>query len=566
MMHKIKISLLSFFLFFLIFSSVYSQNQPFDSLANEINRISNYKKTKALELLDNLYQIAGQSKDSSLLIARCLCEEAILNLRQGIFDTCLTHRLEKKINNKQIKPQEDALLQLAMGTSLASEKKYADAFPYLLQAAEKFKQLNDARSTAQSLSFLGNICLIFGMWNLADFYYTEALQYANPQLTIYYYIKLNHFTVRARIEKKEAQTDALILLLEVVENKNLEELMPTLYLNIGSLFLSESPEKALSYFSKLQHLDFDNPVSMSILYSNMGSYYLNNHDYSKALSNFKNAQKIMEQNNTLNNLSYLYNDISLVFERRGKLDSALFYSRKHQDLNQKLSANAIAIETHQKEITTILEASQKDLIIAEQKIEIGNKRFIIVVVILGLIILVVLLFLLLVHQRKSRKTLELTAKINLQTLEKEAHKGVLDAQTREISSYSLLVSNKNEIMNKIMALNEQIIQNKEDAEKTAKAINELIKSNLSIDKEWDNFKLHFEKVHPNFFEKLKQSCKELTEDNLKTCAYIKIGMSNKQIAHLLNVAPNSIIISRYRMKKKLQLSDSEDLKTFLDNL
>jgi DNA-binding NarL/FixJ family response regulator len=50
------------------------------------------------------------------------------------------------------------------------------------------------------------------------------------------------------------------------------------------------------------------------------------------------------------------------------------------------------------------------------------------------------------------------------------------------------------------------------------------------------------------------------------CAYIKIGMTNKQIAQLLQVVPTSIITNRYRLKKKLQLSDEEDLENFIRNL
>jgi DNA-binding NarL/FixJ family response regulator len=561
---KIRLLFISLFVFTLF--TPFAKNKSFDSLADEVNRISIYKKTEALRLLDSLYQMAYQGKDSTLLIARCLCEEAMLNLRQGISDSCLSNIIEKKLNRNNFNKQEKALLKFAMGTSLASEKKYGDAFQYLLDASENFKALNEDRFTAQSLSFLGNICYIIGMWKLADYYYSEASKFANPELSIYYYIKLNHYSLMSYLKKDEAINDALLLLLEVVERKNLEELMPIFYLNIGAMFLNEAPEKALFYFSKLQNLDFDNPISMAILYSNMGKYYLNSNDLKHASIYFNKAQKIMEQNNTLNNLIILYYDISLVFERENRLDSALYYSRKQQELSQELQSNTIAIERHQKNITSILESSQKDLIISKQKIELGNRRFIFLVVLFCFIVVVVSLLVAIINLRKNQKTLELTAKINLQTLEKEAQKEILEANTREISSYSLLVSNKNEILNKIMQLCEQIINNKEDADKTVKKINEIIKSNLSIDKEWENFKLHFEKVHPIFFEKLKQSCNELTEDNLRTCAYIKIGMSNKQIAQLLNVAHNSIIISRYRIRKKLQLPDNEDLKTFLDNL
>jgi hypothetical protein len=75
---KIK-QLIFLLLFFLPLLPLYAQNKKFDALANELNRISLYKKTKSLELLDRLYQMAYNSSDSSSLIDRCLYEESLLN-------------------------------------------------------------------------------------------------------------------------------------------------------------------------------------------------------------------------------------------------------------------------------------------------------------------------------------------------------------------------------------------------------------------------------------------------------------------------------------------------------
>jgi len=195
-------------------------------------------------------------------------------------------------------------------------------------------------------------------------------------------------------------------------------------------------------------------------------------------------------------------------------------------------------------------------------------------------ILLVLLFWLLANRQKRLKASEnreLTTKLEhekkvqqykkrQQELEKEKQKEVLDAKTREISSYSLLVSNKNNLLNQIKELNTQAINNKENTYKYLKKVEEIIHGNLSVDEEWSNFKMHFDKVHPHFFKKLKRLCGNLTEDNLKMCAYIKMGMTTKQIAQLLNIADSSVVISRHRIKKKLKLSAQENLVHFIGTL
>ena len=123
---KIKHFLLLAFL--TLFLSVDAQNTKFDSIADELNRISLYKKAKSLELLDSLYRMAYSSPDSSLLIARCLYEESLLNFRNGLTDALLIERIETRIDRQNVSLQEQALLHFSMGIELENTGEYSDAF------------------------------------------------------------------------------------------------------------------------------------------------------------------------------------------------------------------------------------------------------------------------------------------------------------------------------------------------------------------------------------------------------------------------------------------------------
>ena len=570
---------ISFLLIFLTFPKFYAQNATFDSLLNEINKIAIYNKTKSFEMLDNLYQMAYQDSDSSLLIAHCIYTETLLKRRQRIVDSALTHRIRCRFSEKYLPPLEAALLQAAWGTNLISEGEYADAFYANLQALETFKQLKQNHFTAKTFNCLANICRNINLPNLAEYYHAEAITYLTSDFHGYYFTKLSSFLILSYNSKKTA-IDSLLCLKETIEKNNLKELLPILYLNLGSFYLDTLPEKALTYFNKMLATDFDNPSMIGTLYANMGSYYSGKKEFLKALKYFKDAQKIMEKNNDFFNLSPLYNDISLIFEELNQYDSALYYSKKNQELTLRLRSNLVAIETYQKYVTTFLEASKNELIIAEQTIKLKNIQFIIISIISAFAVIVILLFLLYTHQQKLRKASEnreLASKLEHEKrvkqyekrqrrLEKEKQEAVIDAKTREITSYSMLVSNKNKMLKQIQELTSQIYDSKETAFKTAQKIDKIVQSNLNIDEEWENFKMHFDKVHPHFFEKLKQHCSDLTEENLRMCAYIKMRMTTKQIAQLLQVIPNSIITNRYRLKKKLQLADEEDLDEFIGEL
>jgi len=90
-----------------------------------------------------------------------------------------------------------------------------------------------------------------------------------------------------------------------------------------------------------------------------------------------------------------------------------------------------------------------------------------------------------------------------------------------------------------------------------------IESNMNIEKDWDTFKIHFQEVNPNFFEKLNNNFPKLTQNDLKICAYIKIGLSNKEIAQLLNILPDSVKSTKKRLKKKLSLTAENNLSEFI---
>ncbi len=83
---------------------------------------------------------------------------------------------------------------------------------------------------------------------------------------------------------------------------------------------------------------------------------------------------------------------------------------------------------------------------------------------------------------------------------------------------------------------------------------------------WDDFKLHFEKVHQGFFTRLNGKYPGLTSKDQRLCAYIHLGLSTKDISGLVNITPESAEIGRIRLRKKLGLSRSVNLLTFLQTI
>jgi PAS domain S-box-containing protein len=80
---------------------------------------------------------------------------------------------------------------------------------------------------------------------------------------------------------------------------------------------------------------------------------------------------------------------------------------------------------------------------------------------------------------------------------------------------------------------------------------------------WEEFKIHFEKVHQGFFTRLKGKFPLLTTKDQRLCAYIYLGLSTKELAGLINITAESAEIGRIRLRKKLGLTRSQNLNDFL---
>jgi DNA-binding CsgD family transcriptional regulator len=84
-------------------------------------------------------------------------------------------------------------------------------------------------------------------------------------------------------------------------------------------------------------------------------------------------------------------------------------------------------------------------------------------------------------------------------------------------------------------------------------------------KNWEQFAVHFDKVHSDFLVTLKSQYPNLTPSELKLCAYLRLNLSSKEIAQIMNISVKSVELARYRLRKKLQIQPEVNILNFLLN-
>ena len=99
-------------------------------------------------------------------------------------------------------------------------------------------------------------------------------------------------------------------------------------------------------------------------------------------------------------------------------------------------------------------------------------------------------------------------------------------------------------------------------------LNRLIKNidkNISEDNDWEQFEFHFDQVHGEFSKKLHEKHPDLSPQEMKISTLLRMNLSTKEIANLLNISVRGVEISRYRLRKRLALDRKTNLTEYLMN-
>jgi PAS domain-containing protein len=142
-----------------------------------------------------------------------------------------------------------------------------------------------------------------------------------------------------------------------------------------------------------------------------------------------------------------------------------------------------------------------------------------------------------------------------------------EKKQKQVAADALYITQKNTILSEIETVLQKTLMNKKLAghKKEFKRIFEIIDSYKQLDKDWKMLIANFEEVHPGFFKKLTDSYPLLSPNDIKHCACIKMNFDTKEIARFFNIKASSVQISRVRLKKKMNLADTIDLRNFLLN-
>jgi DNA-binding CsgD family transcriptional regulator/uncharacterized membrane protein YciS (DUF1049 family) len=144
-------------------------------------------------------------------------------------------------------------------------------------------------------------------------------------------------------------------------------------------------------------------------------------------------------------------------------------------------------------------------------------------------------------------------------IREEQFRNDMEHRESQLSAITINMLEKNELLLEIRSLAEQ------EKDLSRDKMLKMIDANLG-ENAWNDFNAHFESVNRNFYNRLLERSPDISPNDLRLCALIRLNLSTKEMAAILNISPDSVKTARYRLRKKLAMPAEESLTNYILSL
>lgn len=458
---------------------------------------------------------------------------------------------------------------------------YDDAVNNMIKVLDIAKD-NDINHLIAAKTFMGTVMYKRGDVGLARSYLNEAMSLIdpyNPDDENAYGVFNNLATFFINKKETDSALHYYSLALKYCERKNMNNERMTILRNIGTVYYYlGNYDMAEHYVKKAYVLSqaFDYKLPKALIYHDLSTIYLRKGEFQKALQ-YENKSLELSENlghGSLRYASYLtrakiYRKLNRDREAYDDLYKGL--TIKDSIFSERKDDKMLAIINNYNKSSNLKdkEILQRDLELARLQNTRRNMMF-------GFLLMLFCIIIALVIYVSRRLFKQYRVNKNLNTIiskirEKETsylnsigeNEGKAGQSDRESITESLMntrnVEIAKEIKHKLDLITDVDASVGEGKEDIIKEINYML-GQLNNRNRWDEFKLYFEKIHPSFYQKLLGEHPDVTQNELRLCAFIFMNMSTKEIASMLNRSVRTIESAKFRLRKKLNIDSTKDTR------
>jgi tetratricopeptide (TPR) repeat protein/DNA-binding CsgD family transcriptional regulator len=442
----------------------------------------------------------------------------------------------------------EALILISRNLSDLGEHEKSSELNF--QALKIFEKRNDKKGIAKAYSRIGVDFLEQGNSDKAIEYYSQSLAISKAIKDLVGISReLNNIAI---INLENAEYDQCLgNYLEAVEiNKKIGRRLweGINYANLGSLYgVKQSFDTTLYYLNK-SCLIFKEQKSLPYLastYVNLSQLYSDMENYDSSLYYANLAYEIGLENNLIQTLYKAAERLHHIYYGQNDFLNAYNYTMMEHQMKDTLD-----FENSMAQLLKVELLYEFDKIEQENKIKQQQREYKFIIVGTSVIFLLILLVIFVISRNKKKR----------QILNQE-----LETRNKELTSNVMIIMRKNELLAD-MADNLIQIQKEAVKKETKTAIEKIVKElqrTTDIDI-WDEFETRFKQVHGEFYKKLINQFPDLSPNEQKICAFLRLNMSSKEISELTGQSVKTLEIARTRLRKKLGMTNTKtNLVTFL---
>lgn len=533
-----------------------------DSLFNEL------KYNEAAPYIDAMGTLVSKANDKYYSVlweyyeGSCLCVNS--NFKDGFA------KLNEAQNNVQKLPDSDkktALgirIKLALSGCFISCDMLSEALVQLQEGIEENERFGDENLQIKLDNNLAALYSLMGKRDESTTIYKKMLQ--EPKLFTRGYFYCNYNIANNFTNQNEA--DSALYYLEKLQNdmETKQERLLVMKKTGDVYYLKGNNEAAIDYYENVIHEIGDDTLAFISNYASVTQSYaeLLHHvgREKEALAITENALKINEVSENISrkaNLLHLKSDILSALGRNQDALASLQEMLVYQDSANRVQNLHEVNQLMVKQEILSMEKEYKHREFVEQLKHSREKMgmFTIIIVLLGIVAIALLLW--------NRKRILLKNK----QIQEESLKFELETRNRELASNVVSLMKKNEVFSEIIGKLDQIKENavKDETKEALTKVKKEIEKNID-GSFWDEFELRFKNVHSDFYDKLMAQYPNLTSNELRLCAFLKMNLSTKDIASITGQNPRSIDKARERLRTKLGISNdkSVSLASFIQKI
>lgn len=432
-----------------------------------------------------------------------------------------------------------------MGNLYILNKNYNKAYELFIKSYNIYKKLNDEKGIAATTNNIGEVYRYKGEYDKALEYYEKAIP-INKKMNNKQWLAINYENIGSIYHKKgdlELAEKYYFKALDYAESINDIEGISSINNNLGRLFFDEFLlKKSLKFLNKAYDasLKTSSPEYIKNAAKNLSDVYYTMKDYRRA-----------------------YRYLKIYFQQKEKIKQA-------SDERQML-----ALETQ-----LALAKKEKENQLLEQQNKNKNLQMIILAVLFVslLITAVTIISRIKSKHKQDRKVLKANAERiraekalaeteikNIELAKKNLEQELL-YKNKELTNFALHIVHKNDFLQLVKTELKKIKSSNKDTNKQIRDVLIKISQTQELENDLKEFQRNVENANKEFFDRLDKRFPDLTQNERRLAALLHIDLSSKEIASLSNISIKGVEMSRYRLRKKLNIDNNISLTEFFKNL